>query len=210
MPGPSLLAPPALGRAQGFGFHLRGEEEQVGNRTGYGLGTQKLTNSSSREVTGLSCTPLPPFSPLACSRVRLVLGAAEARFKARGLLYAVFFPPRHFFGQNHALVLQSHGVRRQAGVTQGISQVGNRIHHRSTQQTLHSRGAAAVLGSSTQALSSPSDPLNSFNSSVHAGLHQCWVSRRGRAGEAQGQKTGQHTEISPMFNKGIQVFLPFP
>lgn len=208
--GPLASRPPSPGASSGVWFPFARRRGAGWEQNRLWLRNTEAYKLQQQGGDGIVVHTAASLLPLACSRVRLVLGAAEARFKARGLLYAVFFPPRHFFGQNHALVLQSHGVRRQAGVTQGISQVGNRIHHRSTQQTLHSRGAAAVLGSSTQALSSPSDPLNSFNSSVHAGLHQCWVSRRGRAGEAQGQKTGQHTEISPMFNKGIQVFLPFP
>lgn len=192
VPGPLLASRPP---APGFGSNFReAAPRSQGSRLGTGsvmaLRTQKQQGGEGI-VVHTAASLLPP----ACSRIRLVLGAAEARFKARGLLYAVFFPPRYFFLAKTTLVLQSHGVRRQAGVTEGISQVGSRIHHRSTQQTLHSRGAAAVLGSSTQALSSPSDPLNSFNSSsVHAGLHQRWVSRRGQAGEAQGQKTAAHRD----------------
>lgn len=218
VPGPLTSRPPSPGASSGVWFPFPRRRRLPGaRRAGWEQNRLWLTNTEAYKLQqqggdGIVVHTGASLLPPACSRVRLVLGVAEARFKARGLLYAVFFPSKIlFFGQNHALVLQSHRVRRQAGVTQGISQMGNRIHHRSTQQTLHSRGAAAVLESSTQPLSSPSDPLNSFNSSsVHAGLHQRWVSRRGRAGEAQGQKTGQHTEITPVFNKGIQVFLPFP
>lgn len=61
--GPLASRPPSPGASSGVWFPFARRREQVGNRTGYGLRTQKLTNSSSREVTGLSCTPLPPFSP---------------------------------------------------------------------------------------------------------------------------------------------------
>lgn len=100
--GPLASRPPSPGASSGVWFPFARRRGAGWEQNRLWLRNTEAYKLQQQGGDGIVVHTAASLLPLACSRVRLVLGAAEARFKARGLLYAVFFPPRHFFGQNHA------------------------------------------------------------------------------------------------------------